>query len=294
MNIPGLRELNPLTILKRSVTYYLENDMLTYAAALAFQALFSIFPFMIVLIAMLGLFDLMYFFDWIRQQAALLLPDEAMNLVDNVIGEVQRPRGGLLSIGLAVALWVASGAMRVTINALNVVYKVKEGRPFWKLYPLSILYTLCIAAMLIAAAILMVIGPQAMQWLAEQVGLEQLIVTLWTWLRIPVALLLLMLTVAFVYFIAPDVEQKIRFITPGSVLSVLVWVAASAGFGFYIQNFADYSAVYGSIGTVVVLMMYFYVSAAVLLFGAELNAVIEDLAPSGKNLGEKKFKRRKK
>ncbi len=184
--------------------------------------------------------------------------------------------------------------MRVTINALNVVYKVKEGRPFWKLYPLSILYTLCIAGMLIAAAILMVLGPQIMQWLAEQIGIEKFFVTLWTWLRLPVALILFMVAVAFVYYIAPDVEQKIRFITPGSILSVLVWILTSMGFGFYIQNFADYSAVYGSIGTVIVLMMYFYISAAVLLFGAEVNAVIEDQLPSGKNFGEKKFLRRKK
>lgn len=289
MKLPGLRGFNPVTLAKRTVTYYLENDMLTYAAALAFQALFSLFPFLIVLIAMLGMLDLMQFFDWIRQQAAVLLPDEAMAQVDRVIEEVQQPRGGLISIGLIVALWVASGAMRVTINALNKVYKVKEGRPFWKLYPLSIVYTLGIAGMLISAAILMVLGPQAMTWLAEQIGLEKAIVTIWTWLRLPVALILLMITVAFVYYIAPDVEQKVRFITPGSILAVLVWIGASMGFGFYITNFADYSAVYGSIGTVVVLMMYFYISAAVLLFGAELNAVIEDHVPSGKNLGEKKF-----
>lgn len=289
MKLPGLRGFNPVTLAKRTVTYYLENDMLTYAAALAFQTLFSLFPFLIVLIAMLGMLDLMQFFDWIRQQAAVLLPDEAMAQVDRVIEEVQQPRGGLISIGLIVALWVASGAMRVTINALNKVYKVKEGRPFWKLYPLSIVYTLGIAGMLISAAILMVLGPQAMTWLAEQIGLEKAIVTIWTWLRLPVALILLMITVAFVYYIAPDVEQKVRFITPGSILAVLVWIGASMGFGFYITNFADYSAVYGSIGTVVVLMMYFYISAAVLLFGAELNAVIEDHVPSGKNLGEKKF-----
>ncbi len=293
MKISGLRGLDPVSLFKSTVKYYLENDMLTYASALAFQVLFSIFPFLIMLIAMLGMLDLMQFYDWIRQQAGVLLPDEAMAQVERVIDEVQRPRGGLISAGLIVALWVASGAMRVTINALNVVYKVKEGRPFWKLYPLSILYTLCIAGMLIAAAILMVLGPQAMEWLAQQIGMEQFIVTLWTWLRVPVALTLLMLTVAFVYYIAPDVEQKIRFITPGSVLSVLVWIAALMGFGYYIQNFADYSAVYGSIGTVIVLMMYFYISAAVLLFGAELNAVIEDHVPSGKNLGEKKFKWRK-
>ncbi len=290
MRIPGLRGFGPYELLKRAVTYYLQNDMLTYASALAFQALFSIFPFLIVLIAMLGFFDMMQFFDWVRQQMSLMFPHEAMEQVDLVIAEVQQPRGGLLSLGLIVALWVASGAMRVTINALNVVYNVTEARQFYKLYPLSIVYTLCIALMLIAAAVLMVTGPQVMQWIAEQIGIEQFVVTLWTWLRLPLALLLFMLTVAFVYYIAPDVEQKIRFITPGSVLSVVVWVLASLGFGYYIQNFADYSAVYGSIGTVIVLMMYFYISAAVLLFGAEVNAVIEDHVPSGKNFGEKKFK----
>ncbi len=289
MKIPGLRGINIITLFKRTVTYYLENDMLTYAAALAFQALFSIFPFMIVLIALLGMLDMMQFFDYIRNQTALLLPGEAMAQVERVIDEVQQPRGGLISIGLIVALWVASGAMRVTINALNVVYKVKEGRPFWKLYPLSILYTLCIAAMLIGAAVLMVLGPQVMAWMAEQIGIEQVVVTLWTWFRLPIALVLFMGAVAFVYYIAPDVEQRVRFITPGSVLSVIVWVLTSLGFGFYIKNFADYSAVYGSIGAVIVLMMYFYISAAVLLFGAELNAVIEDYAPSGKNIGDKKF-----
>lgn len=293
MKLPGLRGINPLTLAKETVKYYLENDMLTYAAALAFQALFSIFPFLIVLIALLGLLDLMQFYDWIRVQLGAMLPDEAMVQVERVIEEVQRPRGGLLSAGLVVALWVASGAMRVTINAMNKVYKVKESRPFWKLYPLSILYTLCIAGMMISAAVLMVLGPQAMTWLAEQIGMEQFIVTVWTWLRLPVAMMLLMITVAFVYYIAPDVEQRIRFITPGSVLSVLVWIAASMGFGYYITNFADYSAVYGSVGTVIVLMMYFYISAAVMLFGAELNAVVEHHVPSGKNLGEKRFPWRK-
>jgi len=292
MHIPGLRGVSPFELFKRAITYYLNNDMLTYAAALAFQALFSIFPFIIVLIALLGLFDMMFFFNWVREQMSLLLPHEAMEQVDLVIEEVQEPRGGLLSIGLIVALWVASGAMRSTINALNVVYKVKDARPFWKLYPLSIIYTLGFAGMLIAAAILMVLGPKIIQLIAEQIGLEQVIVTLWTWLRLPIALLLLMIAVTVVYYLAPNVEQKLKFITPGSILSVTVWILASIGFRYYIQNFADYSAVYGSIGTVIVLMMYFYISAAVLLFGAEVNAVIEDSAPSGKNIGEKKFSRR--
>jgi membrane protein len=175
------------------------------------------------------------------------------------------------------------------MNALNRAYDVKEGRPAWKLYPLSILYTIGIAALMIAAAALFLIGPQAMQWLAHQLGLEQLFVILWTWLRWPVVLLLLTLVVALIYYVAPDVEQEFRFITPGSVIAVLVWIASTLGFDFYIRSFANYSATYGSIGTIIVLLLYSYISAAVLLFGAEVNAVIEHHAPTGKRPGEKKL-----
>jgi membrane protein len=289
IGLPGLRGLKPIALFTRTVKLFLDNDMLTYASALAFQSLFSIFPFIVVMVSVLGLVDMMEFFDWLRSQAATLLPEEAMTPLDRVLEEVQQPRGGLFSIGLIVALWVASGAMRSTINAMNVIYKVKEGRPFWKLYPLSIVYTIAVAGMLVSAAMLMVFGPQTMEWLADLIGFQMIFVTLWTWIRIPLALALMMATVAFVYFVAPDVEQRLRFITPGSMLAVIVWIAASAGFRYYIQTFADYSAVYGSIGTVIVLMMYFFISSAVLLFGAELNAVIEDHAPAGKNLGEKKY-----
>ncbi len=115
----------------------------------------------------------------------------------------------------------------------------------------------------------------------------QIVVTLWTWLRWPVAVLLLILAVATIYYVTPDVEQDFRFITPGSTIAVLVWIGASVGFGYYVQNFADYSATYGSIGAIIVLLVYFFISAAVLLFGAEVNAVIEHHAPTGKNPGEK-------
>ena len=129
--------------------------------------------------------------------------------------------------------------------------------------------------LLLFTAGLMVIGPQAMEWLAGQVGMRELVVVLWTWLRWPVIVLMLMLVVALLYYVAPDVEQEFRFITPGSVLAVLVWILASVAFGVYVQNFADYNATYGSIGAIIVLLLYLYISAAVLLFGAELNAVIE-------------------
>ncbi|GAB3551515.1 YihY/virulence factor BrkB family protein [Noviherbaspirillum agri] len=287
MRIPGLRGTSPTTIVKEAVKDFLDDDMTTYASALAYQVFFSIFPFIIFLIALLGFLNLSSFFDWLREQAQLLLPQQAMEPVNQVINDLQQEKGGLMSIGVIVALWSASAAVRATMNALNVAYDVKEGRPAWKLYPLSILYTIGLAALMILATVLLVVGPEAVQWVARYVRMEDLFVTLWTWLRWPAALILLTLVVAIVYYVAPDAEQKFRFITPGATFAVLVWVAASVAFNFYVSNFSDYNATYGSIGTIIVLLLYFFISAAVMLFGAEINAVIEHHAPEGKNPGEK-------
>lgn len=289
MPIPGLRGISPMTILKDAVKDFSADDMTTYASALAYQVLFSLFPFIIFLIALLGFFNLSTFFDWLREQAQLLLPQESMKQVNQVINDLQQEKGGLLSFGVIVALWSASAAIRATMNALNVAYDVNEGRPAWKLYPLSVLYTIGIAVMMILAAAFLMLGPQAMQWLADQVGMGQMFVTVWTWLRWPAALLLLTLAVAVVYYVAPDVEQDFRFITPGATLAVIVWVAASVGFNYYVSNFANYNATYGSVGAIIALLFYFFISAAVMLFGAEINAVIEHHSPQGKNPGEKKL-----
>jgi membrane protein len=287
MRIPGLRGAGPFTVLRKAVKDFFEDDMTTYAAALAYQVLFSIFPFIIFLIALLGFLHLSMFFDWLRQQLEVILPQQAMDQLNQVIDQLQQPQGGLLSFGMVFALWSASSAVRATMHALNTAYDVEEGRPAWKLYPLSIIYTIGIAAVLILAAALLVVGPGAIEWLAQQVGLERYFVILWAWLRLPVALFLLTLAVAVIYYVGPDVEQEFRFITPGAVLSVLVWVGGTIAFDYYVRNFANYNATYGSVGAIIVLLSYFYISAAVLLFGAEINAVIEHTSPEGKEPGEK-------
>lgn len=259
----------------------------TYASALAYQVLFSIFPFIIFLIALLAFLNIPEFFEWLRNEANALLPAQVAGQVDGIIDEVEQPRGGLLSFGILVALWTASAGVRATINALNVAYGVSEGRPVWRRIPLSVLYTLLLAVLLIAATALLIFGPQAISWLGEQVGFAQAFVTTWSILRIPLVIVLLMLAVAFVYYAFPDTEQAFLFITPGSVFAVLVWLAASWGFSIYVQNFADFSATYGSIGAIIVLLFYFYISASVLLLGAEINEVIEDASTEGKDYGDK-------
>jgi membrane protein len=192
-------------------------------------------------------------------------------------------------VGIVIALWTASAGVRLMMSAMNAAYDVVEGRPIWKRFPLSIFYTVGVAGMLLVAAALMVLGPQVMTWVAAQIGMEDFIVTLWTILRWPVIVILLMVAVALMYYVMPDVKQKFRFITPGSVLAVVVWIVASLGFGYYVKTFANYNAMYGSIGAIIVLLLYFYISAAVLLLGVEMNAVIDHMSTEGKHPGEKGF-----
>ena len=279
--------IGSVELLKRTFRQFGEDDMSTYASALAYRALFSLFPFLLFLIAMLSFFDLQNFFNWLRDQAAMLLPGQAMDMVNPIIDQMQEEKSGLLSVGILLAVWSASVGVRSLMNAMNRAYDVEEGRPGWKLYLLSVLYTIGLAIILLVSAALMVTGPQVMEWLASQVGLQDIVVTLWTWLRWPVVLVLMMLVVAVLYYVTPDVEQEFRFITPGSVLAVIVWIAASVGFGIYVANFGNFDATYGSIGAVIVLLLYFYISSAVLLLGAEMNAVIEHASAEGKDPGDK-------
>lgn len=290
MIFPDLRNVPMGKVLVHTVNEFMEDEMSTYASALAYQMLFSLFPFLLFLIALIGFLHLPDFFSWLRLQSELVLPPQALDQVNPVIDQLQESKGGLLSFGIVIALWTASAGVRLMMSAMNAAYDVVEGRPIWKRFPLSVLYTVGIAGMLLAAAALMVLGPQVMGWVAGQIGMQDFIVTLWTILRWPVIIILMMVAVALIYYVMPDVEQQFRFISPGSVLAVVVWIIASLGFGYYVKTFANYNAMYGSIGAIIVLLLYFYISAAVLLLGAEMNAVIEHMSSEGKNPGEKEFK----
>jgi membrane protein len=144
-----------------------------------------------------------------------------------------------------------------------------------------------LAILIIIAAALMLIGPQLASWIAQQVGMGSAFATVWTWARIPVAVVLLMLVAALVYDLFPNVDQPFRFMTPGSVLAVIVWVLASLGFSWYVANFASYNATYGSLAAVIVLLFYFFISAAILLFGAELNAEVYREATEDEDTGRR-------
>lgn len=275
MQLPGFAGMSPIEVLKQAVKDFLEDDMMTYAAALAFRVLLALFPFVIFLLTLLGALGLSDFFNWLLDQARTALPADAFQVVDRIINEIRgQDRGGLLSFSILFALWAASAGMRSLMNALNAAYDVGESRPTWQRYLFSILYTVGLAVLLIAVTAMMILGPDAMQWLAGHVGLSELFAQLWTWLRWPVIVLLLLLAFAIIYKVGPNVDQPFKFVTPGSVLGVLIWIVASLGFSLYVSNFGNYGATYGSLGGLVVLLLYFLLSAAVLLFGAEVNSIV--------------------
>jgi membrane protein len=273
--------------LGRSIKKFSADDMLVYAAALSYQLFFSLFPFVIFLLALLGVLNLTSFFDWLIKQSQTVLPGQASGMVSNIVSQIRgQGASGALSLGAVLALWSASSAVRMAMHAFNVAYDV-EDRAVWKKFPLSILYTVLLAVLLIAAAAMMLIGPQLATWIAQQVGLGSVFATVWTWARIPAAVVLLMLVAALVYYLFPNTRQPFRVVTPGVVLAVIVWVLASLGFSWYVSNFASYNATYGALAAVIVLLFYFFISSAILLFGAELNSEVYHRASENEDEGEK-------
>lgn len=295
MRVLGLGGIEVGELGKRSLRNFLEHRMMTYAAALAYQGLFALFPFIIFLGVLLMVLQIHDFFDWLTEQARSQPPQQVAGPLGPLVGQVQSslpkdilaPVEGLVEQGKEVAaskllpfgivffaLWSASGVALTLTDTLNTVNQVEETRPLWKRLALSILCTPAFAIMAIVGVGLLLIWPQLAQWLAGWIGLSEALVALWAWFRIPVALFLLLLVVLFVYRFAPNRYCPVRFVMPGAILAVSLWAAASVGFSFYLSNFANYSVIYGSLGTAIALLTYLYLSAVAFLLGEEVNAAI--------------------
>ena len=279
MKVPeeGLRLL--LEVSKRSIRKFLRHYMSSWAAALAYHALFAIVPFLALLVVLLWLLGIDNFFiGWLSDQTSSALQGPTAEAVEKWIEQSEdQDLGGWISIGIVsigIAIWSVSSGIRSLRRALNAAYEAEENYPSWKRYGLSFLYALGLAVMVILALALLLIGPELVGKVVGLVGLDETFISLWTWLRLPVALVLLMVAVSIVYWAVPNVNHPYRLVTSGAALAVIAWILASLGFSFYLANFASYSAVYGSLGVAFALLLYFYISAAVLLFGAEVNAAV--------------------
>jgi membrane protein len=182
---------------------------------------------------------------------------------------------------------MVASAMAAIIDTLNRAYGVQEGRPVWKVGGIALLFSIGLPLVLLAAMVLLVFGPQLGGWLATQIGLGTLFQVLWNVLRWPVIVVLLTVALAPVYYWAPDVAQAWRWITPGAVFAILATLSASLGFSYYVTNLGSYDATYGSIGAVIVLLTWMYLTGFCLLVGGEINAAIAPVSPAGKTSREK-------
>jgi membrane protein len=197
-----------------------------------------------------------------------------------MIEEAQKQAAGeLLFFGTAVALWSTSALARTLTEAFNTAYEIAETRPGWKRYALSLAFGPVLASVVIVSVGMMLIGPQLVERIAELVGLDEMFVFLWGWLRFPVALFLLAVVLSLVYRYGPDTKLRFRSVGRGAALAVVLWAISSVGFSFYLANFANYGVTYGSLGAAVGLLFYLYLTASIVLLGAEVNAAIYHALP---------------
>jgi membrane protein len=239
----------------------------------------SLFPMLLVLVALLGLVGqestIATMTDSLRSAG---LGDVAKN-IQGPLDDIVRNKGGagaLVGFGLVAALWSASGYIGAFTRACNAIYEVKEGRPFWKLRPIQVAITL-VGVLLISLTLVAVVvsGPIA-EAVGKALGLGDTAVTVWGIAKWPVILAVLMAMVAGLYYVAPNVRQpRFRWVSPGGAVAVLAWIVASAGFGLYVSNFGSYGATYGALGSVITLLVWMWISNLALLFGAELDAELE-------------------
>ena len=282
--------LRPWTLVKRVWREINEDDVWGYAAQLAYYFLFSLFPFFIFLAALLAYIPIPDLMDQIMGLLGEFLPATVLDMIkDNVLELVTQPRGGLLSFGILLTLWIAASAIAAMIDSLNRAYGVREGRPFWKVRLVAIFLTMGLAALMLSSMVLLIFGSELGGIIAAKVGLGAAFDTAWQILRWPIIVFLMMLGAALIYYFAPDVEQEWRWITPGSAFAVLAWVGMSLLFSWYVDRFGNYNVTYGSIGAVIILLTWMYATGFFLLVGGEINAEIEHAATTGKNKGKKKL-----
>jgi membrane protein len=200
-------------------------------------------------------------------------------------GLMGRPRPHLLTLGLAAAVYSASCGVDALRKGLNLAYDVKESRPLWKTELLALGITVGGGLLVLVGIALLVAGGSAGLWAARYLHIADEYVIVLRWIRWPIVAIMITLGAAFSYYLLPDVEQKFRFITPGSVIGTLVWFLASWGFGTYVSHFGSYNLTYGSIGGVIVLLTWFLITAFILLMGGEMNAIVEQAVSGGKESG---------
>lgn len=286
MAIPGARELPLRDFARRLLVALSDHGVADIAAQLSYYWIFSLFPFLFFLATITAWLPLRGAVDDLLNRIAPLMPDDALVLLESQLSDLLKtPRPKLLTAGLAVTLWSASRGVDALRKGLNLAYDVKESRSWWRTQGDALALTVAVSLLVLACVTMILLGGDAGLWVANRFHVAPEFQLAWSWLRWPTTALVFMLAVAMAYYYLPDVAQEFRFITPGSVTGTALWLLVTWGFTQYAEHFGKYNVTYGSIGGVIVLLMWLYISGLALLVGGEVNAVIEHASPGGKAAG---------
>jgi membrane protein len=281
-DIPAaVREVGVWGLLQRIYRETSEDQLVMWAAALAYSWLFAIFPFLVFLMSLLPYLPestkeaakneiLIWVYDSMPWQAA-------ETVWENVKDILARPRTALLSVGIVLTLWAASGGINTTITALDKCYDLPEGRPFYRQRPLAIMLTLVVAGLILLLVLVLPVGTIAINWLEANsyAIIHRPVVLFWRIARYPVALALMFAVLHVIYHYGPSIRQPRVYLSPGAVFCVAVWMGLGLVFRFYMDHYARYNQTYGTVSGAAILLLFFYLDSLVLLIGAEINSEID-------------------
>jgi membrane protein len=275
----GLRLGVPVfELLRRTYREIVDDDIISVAAQLAYYFALALFPALLFLVALASYLP----YNVVSTVVATLepvAPPEVLTLIRKQLESiVAGDETGLLTIGILGALWTSSGAMTSIVSALNTAYDIPESRPWWKVRLTAIALTIALVVFVLLSFLLIVSGPDAGHYLASWLGLSDVFDTVWRWLRWPLVFVLATTGIAIVFYYAPDADQDWVWITPGSIVTTVLWVAFSMGFRLYVTTVGDYAATYGALAGAAILLLWLYFSGLALLIGGEVNSEIEHAA----------------
>jgi membrane protein len=265
-------------VLKRTFREFSKDNLTDWAAALTYYGILSLFPALIALVSIVGLVGSSATQPLVENVGAFA-PGPAKDIVTNAIEGLGQSQGGagiVFIVGLGGALWAASGYVGAFMRASNSIYDVGEGRPIWKTIPARLAITVVMLVLLAASAIMVVVTGPLADKVGQAIGLGDIAVTAWDIAKWPVLLLIVSLMFAILYWGAPNVRQPgFRWVTPGGILAVLVWIVASAAFAVYVATFGSYNKTYGALAGIIIFLVWLWISNVAILLGAELNAELQ-------------------
>jgi membrane protein len=262
---------------KRTVREFRVDNLSDRAAALTYYSVLSIFPALLVLISLIDLAG-QGAIEALLDNLGQVAPGSVNDILAAAIRNLQQTRGsaGVLAlVGLATALWLASRYIAAFMRASNAIYDVPEGRPIWKTLPIRIGVTVVVMVLLALSAVAVVATGGVADRLGRLLGIGSAAVTAWDIAKWPVLLLVVSFMFALLYWASPNARQPFRWVNPGGILAVVVWMLASAGFAIYVANFGSYNKTYGSLASVIIFLVWLWLSNTAILLGAELNAELE-------------------